>query len=306
MASLETEIGHGNTGLIPWSAFSDVTETVPELAWPNSITTYSAMRTDAQIASLLLAFTLPIRRYGSYIDPNGARDQVVEDVANDLNLPIEGQDPKPTGRRRDRFSHDRHLFHALLMLTYGSMFFETVYRFDESSQRYRLRKLAPRMPGTISEIQVARDGGLEYIRQHPAGQSFGLGGRTNLYGLQSPQIPVDRLVAYVNEQEAGNWFGISYLRSLFKHWLRKDRLLRVDAINAERNGAGVPLAYAPPNATNDQITALANLARSYRAGESAGGALPNGAELRFRGRCLGFQSSSAWPGSSTNSGVAAG
>ncbi|HJQ87418.1 MAG TPA: hypothetical protein VJ820_08160 [Propionibacteriaceae bacterium] len=65
--------------------------------------------------------------------------------------------------------------------------------------------------------------------------------------------------------------------------MRKDRLLRVDAINAERNGAGVPLAYAPPNATKDQITALSNLARSYRAGESAGGALPNGAELRFRG-----------------------
>jgi integrase len=56
-APLEKEIGHGNAGLIPWSAFSDVTETVPELAWPSSIATYSAMRTDAQIASLLLAFT---------------------------------------------------------------------------------------------------------------------------------------------------------------------------------------------------------------------------------------------------------
>jgi hypothetical protein len=88
--SLEKEIGHGNAGLIPWSAFSDVTEPVPELAWPNSISTYSSMRTDAQIASLLLAFTLPIRRYGWCIDPNGARDEVVENTANDLNLPIEG------------------------------------------------------------------------------------------------------------------------------------------------------------------------------------------------------------------------
>jgi hypothetical protein len=53
---------------------------------------------------------------------------------------------------------------------------------------------------------VARDGGLEYIRQHPAGQAFGLGGKTNLYGLQSPQISVDRLVAYVNikKQEIGS------------------------------------------------------------------------------------------------------
>jgi hypothetical protein len=109
-------------GLTPWSAFVDITETVPELAWPNSIHTYSAMRTDAQIASLLLAFTLPIRRYRWYIAPSGAGDEVVEDVANDFNSPIEGQDPKPVSRRRDRFSHDRHLFHALLMLTWGSMF----------------------------------------------------------------------------------------------------------------------------------------------------------------------------------------
>jgi hypothetical protein len=75
-------------GLTPWSAFVDITETVPELAWPNSIHTYSAMRTDAQIASLLLAFTLPIRRYRWYIAPSGAGDEVVEDVANDFNSPI--------------------------------------------------------------------------------------------------------------------------------------------------------------------------------------------------------------------------
>jgi hypothetical protein len=52
--------------------------------------------------------------------PNGARDEVVKDVADDFNLPIEGEDPKPVTHRRDRFSHDRRLFHALLMLSYGS------------------------------------------------------------------------------------------------------------------------------------------------------------------------------------------
>jgi hypothetical protein len=53
------------------------------------------------------------------------------------------------------------------MLTYGHAIFEQVYRFDDAAKRFRLRRLAPRMPGTISEIQVARDGGLEYIRQRP-------------------------------------------------------------------------------------------------------------------------------------------
>ena len=37
---------------------------------------------------LFLAFTLPIRRYRSYIAPSGAGDEVVEDVANDFNSPI--------------------------------------------------------------------------------------------------------------------------------------------------------------------------------------------------------------------------
>jgi hypothetical protein len=163
--------------------------------------------------------------------------------------------------------------------------FEQVYRYDEGDRRFHLRKLAPRMPGSISEIEVARDGGLEYIRQHASGTlTPGSRSGVSLFGsLQSPKIPVTQLVAYVNDQEAGNWLGVSYLRALFKHWLRKDRMLRVDAINNERNGAGVPIGYAPPGASREQIAELGALARSYRAGESAGGALPNGADLRFRG-----------------------
>jgi hypothetical protein len=99
---------------VPWSALCDVEENVPELVGQNAITTYNKMRQDAQIASLLLAFTLPIRRYRWFVDPNGARDQVVDWVAQNLNLPIEGQEDALQGRRRDRFRHDRHLFHTLL------------------------------------------------------------------------------------------------------------------------------------------------------------------------------------------------
>jgi hypothetical protein len=247
--ALDQEIGHGNTGLVPWSALGDVEENVPELIGLNAITTYNKMRQDAQIASLLLAFTLPIRRYRWYVEPNGARDQVVEWVAHNLSLPIAGQEDAPTGRRRDRFSHDRHLFHALLNLPFGHMYFEQVYRFDDDAQLYRLRKLAPRMPGSISEINVARDGGLESIRQFPSGWTDFSRPSLILPSLQQKPIPVTQLVAYINEQEGGNWRGTSWLRALFRHWVRKDRSLRIDAINNERNGAGVPMAYAPPNAT---------------------------------------------------------
>jgi hypothetical protein len=160
-----------------------------------------------------------------------------------------------------------------------------VYRIDERANRFHLRKLATRMPGTISEIEVERDGGLNYIRQDPAGSSL-TGSRTGsglLAGLQSPETPVDRLMAYVNEQEAGNWLGTSRLRALDRHWIRNDRLLRVDAITGERNGSGVPMASAPPGVSGRQTKELDALATSYRAGEAAGGVMPNGADLRFRG-----------------------
>ena len=280
MVAITKEVGHGNISLTPWSAFVDVSEDVPELRWPTSINYYDKMRNDAQIASLLLAYFLPIRRYQWYIDPNGARDEVVELVARDLNLPIEGEDEQPQGRRRDRFSHDRHLFHALLAKVYGSMYFEQVYRYYDGDTRAHLRKLAPRMPATISEISAEKDGGLEYIRQWPPGWSTGA---LTLGDLQSPVIKVDRLVAYVSDQEGGNWYGRSMLRACFRPWLLKDRLLRVDAINHERNGAGVPIAYAPVGASQAQMVELARLAQSYKAGESSGGALPAGADLKFKG-----------------------
>jgi hypothetical protein len=82
MASLENEIGHGNTGLVPWSAFSDITEHVAELAWPTSITTYSRMRTDAQTASLLLGYTLPIRHAVGFdaVEVNASDNRLVEEL----------------------------------------------------------------------------------------------------------------------------------------------------------------------------------------------------------------------------------
>src|SRR6476620_9237814 len=93
------ELGNAASGIPPWNAFYDNTEDVAELAFPASVAVYNKMRTDSQIAALMLAFMLPIFGYRWYVDPNGAADQVVEHVAGDFNLPIEGQDPKPTGRQ---------------------------------------------------------------------------------------------------------------------------------------------------------------------------------------------------------------
>ena len=268
------EKGHGGASLIPWSGLADPIEETPELMWPNNIRIYEQMRrTDSQLAGIYRAVTLPIRRFKWHIIPNGASDRTVEELAEDLGLPIEGDDgPRNRARSRGRFSHDRHLRHALLQLIFGHMFFEQDG--DIVDGRWRLKKLAPRMPSTISKVNVARDGGLVSIEQY----GTGVPGEP-----PSVELKVNRLVAYVNEQEGGNWFGTSILRVAYKHWLIKDRLLRVDAMKHERNGLGVPIIEAPPNASARQVEALDQVAQDYKAGESAGGALPSGARLRLVG-----------------------
>jgi hypothetical protein len=249
-------------------------EYVPEFLWPESNRTVNRMRNDAQIDSLYTACTWPIMRYRWQLNPNGANPVIVQRIAEDLGLPIRGERDTPRSRRKGRFQHREHLRHSLLALLYGHMYFEQYGIM--LNQQWRLRKLSPRMPHTLTEILVANDGGLAGIKQ--------LGSRANGVGILSDSmIPVDRLSAFVWQREGANWYGRSILRPIFGDWVAKDRLMRIDVLRHERNGMGVPTIEANPKATKAQMDAFAELAQSYKVGEASGGALPNGARLRLVG-----------------------
>jgi hypothetical protein len=266
------EIGYASTATsYNWTVEG---ETTPELQWPQSVEVYDAMRrTDSQVKSVLQAVMLPVRATPWRIDPAGARAEVVELVADDMNLPIKGQNPKVLPRTRDRFSWADHLRLALLMLPFGFSFFEQTYRVDDDGLRAHLAKLGQRPARTIMSVDVARDGGLISITQY---------GTINNDGPQRP-IPVDRLVAYVHEREGGNWLGQSILRPAYKNWLLKDRLLRVQAQTVERNGMGVPVYEGQEGASAEDLEVGKSMATSLRAGEAAGAATPFGAKLRLMG-----------------------
>lgn len=270
MSAPTSELGYagGNSGWWDMAA----AETTPELRWPLNIAVYDRMRSqDAQVTSVLRAVTLPVRRTEWRIDPAGARDEVVEHVATDLGLPIHGQPDAAPGRTRDRFSWSEHLRLSMLDLVYGHMFFEQLYRIDGTG-RARLRKLAPRMPRTISAINVADDGGLDSIEQYPApNQPF----------AKQTKIPVSRLVAYVNDREAGQWTGNSLLRPAYKFWVLKDRMLRVQAQTIERNGMGIPDYEAGPR--EKSLEPGQKLMQGLRAGDQAGLSRPNGSKFGLKG-----------------------
>lgn len=258
------EIGYMNSF---WNLLEE--EETPELLWPMSIQVFDRMRRqDAQVGSVLRAVTLPVRRTSWRIDPNGARDEVVQHVADDLNLPIVGAGERKQRRSRDRFSWKEHLQLALLMLAHGHSMFEQQYRIDAPKPGgVHLQKLAWRPPRTISEFQVARDGGLVGIRQWGVDKTIG----------------IDRLVAYVNEREGPNWKGTSLLRTAYKNWLIKDDLLRTDSQTIRRNGMGVPVYTGFPEEGEQDpgFTKGLAVAKSFRAGETAAAAIDNGAQLHL-------------------------
>jgi hypothetical protein len=247
-------------------------EPVPELRWPQSVRVYESMvRSDPQVSSVLRAVTMPIIRTGWRIDPAGARDEVAELIAADLGLPLVGGGGPTARRTRDRFSWAEHLQAALMMLVYGHAYFEQVVR--PEGGKLRLRKLAWRPPRTISRVRVAPDGGLIGVDQFaPAGAD-----RPDVH------LPVTRLVAYVHDRQGGNWLGSSLLRPAWKHWLLKDRLLRIWLQTSDRNGTGMPLYTAPEGASAEDMAAGQAIAQAWRSGESGGAAVAYGAKMQLLG-----------------------
>ncbi|MBM4580987.1 DUF935 family protein, partial [Rhodococcus hoagii] len=196
-----------------------------------------------------------------------------------LGLPIVGREGEQLNLAARRFSWSEHLRMALLALPFGAMYFEQVVEFDPTTRRYRLRKLAPRMPATLSDIHVARDGGLVGVEQRPPAATWTI--RASDAGRIV--IPVDRLVAYVHEREGSNWGGESILRAAYKNWMLKDRLLKLEALTIERNGMGVPVYTNPENASPTDIEKGRQMANSYRAGDAAGASLPYDSKFALMG-----------------------
>jgi len=273
------------TGVLPWSQFMDDAEKSPDLQWPRSLEWYDQMRNDAQCQGLYLGATAALMRYGWYIDPNECDPFYTDLLAADLNLVVGADaarqalaDGSKSARLRSqgRFGWYRHLQTCLRAMIYGHYYFEQTGTITNEgpngSQVWRLKKLGPRHPRTITQIRVAPDGGLVSIVQ-----GFGSGGKP------PPEITVDRLVAYIWDQEPGNWVGRSMYRPMYRDWLVKDRLVRVDAIRHERNGVGMPIIEAPPGASPADIEALDEMAQEYKAGERGGGAVPNQTKLRLVG-----------------------
>lgn len=234
-----------------------------ELAFPQNVAVFDKMRADAQVGSVLNAIQLTVLSAQWDLYTEGVDENVVKLVRTEIGLPEPGS--AMSGRqRRQGISWKAHLEDVLTMVWAGFMPFEQVYeiapaRPDQAdiglSEIIHLRKLAPRLPRSIEEIIVEKDGGLKAVIQAPVGDG------------KSIKIPVENLVMYTHQKEGADWYGRSILRGAYKHWLIADTLVRLDAQAGERLSMGIPVVTYSQNGDSDTAEEISN---KLRAGECSG------------------------------------
>lgn len=205
----------GATGTEVFSGLLSQTDYNAALQPPASYDIYDRMRNDGQVRAALTVIKLPILNADWKIEP---ASEDPEDIAiaafieNDL-------------MRGMSISWTDYLRQVLLMLEYGSMAFEKCWEIRDGL--VHLRKLAPRLPRSITQWKTDSAGGLAGIEQSSA-PSF-----------TPVPIPVEKLLVFVNDLEGSNFRGVSVLRSAYKHHYYKDNLYRVQAIAIEKRAMGV-------------------------------------------------------------------
>lgn len=254
------------------SVVYDAMEHIPDLQWPGSVPLYGQMARDPQIAAILASYTLQLRHAAWQVDATGCRPEVARLVADDLGLPVAGDDGPGAARTRG-VSWQQHLRAALSMLTFGHSCFELLA--DATSGTARLVALSERMQHTLSDIKADEETG-DLIGVSQTGVSAGRSG---------PQITADRLLFYSRDRRGVTWQGESLLRPAYPYALIKREMLRVHASANRRWGLGVPVMEALPGTapTSEQMREAMAFAAAARAGDQSGGASPPGFAMRILG-----------------------
>lgn len=247
------EIGDSGTVILAGQIFNPDYNT--DLVGDRGIDAYDQMRLgDATVKAALRACKLPILSAKMRINP-------ASDSAEDAAI-AEFVETELRGMNR---TFEDTLREALTYLDYGRYLFEIVYRLNPDG-RIGLQKLSPRLPKTV------------YAWETTNGQP---GIQQLLPNGSKVDIPIERLVIFVNDKEGDNWEGFSLLRSAYKHWKMKDALEKIDAMAHERQGLGIPFAKSSSTPQKTDKDEMIERIKALRANENDGIYIPMGWEVGF-------------------------
>lgn len=224
-------------------------------------------RSDSTVRSTLRAMKTPILNARWFIQPASPspQDKKIADFVL-WNL-TEGMS----------ISWGQIVWESLLMLDYGYYMFEKVFTNTHPDMPNKIcwQKFAPRHPMDVVEWKWDSNGGPESVDIY--NPQVAQGGVSN----QTVNIPIKKLAVVTFDKEAGDMTGISLLRSAYKPWYYKTQLEKIDAIQKERHGIGVPLITLPVGYNDNDKTIAEAIGRNLRTNERAHVIMPPGWTIEF-------------------------
>lgn len=254
--------------------------------WTGSkrIETVKSMLNHFQIAACRAAIALPAHRYVIELAPQDCERVAAGLIANDLDVPLLGQDEERTGRRARRFSERKHRDRAFGALDYGYAIFEHAGYYapgiiNVGEKDWRLRALPPVPQRTIEDQswEITKQGELLRVVQ---------------YGSSPPvKLDVDKLCVFTWGGEPGDFRGRSIWRSCTGAWLSHDRTMRVMQMSDERTGMGIPVGAVSTHAAAGAKAAMERLLAGMAAGHDTNLVLETDEDIRRQIMLMGVTGS---------------
>lgn len=245
---------HGASGTENYGGIIRQEDYNPLLDGEEAVKEYEKMRrSDAQVKATLQVIKLPLRSASWKAIPPEDADDHDRAVADFVNANLFDDDGLDTG-------WDYVLRHILLQLEFGFSVLEKIWTVDDAGF-FRLKRLAPRLPKTVREWHVDEFGQLKVVRQWAPKNGY--------WGYLD--IPAKYCCVFVHEREGDNYFGISMLRSAYKHWFYKEQCYRIDGVRLDRFGVGIPVGTIVEggSVSKDELDAVEKILKGLRSNERA-------------------------------------
>lgn len=234
----------GTTGLKRTSGVV-VEEFLPALRGERGARIYREMSdNDPVIGSFLYAIEKIVTRIEWHFEPfrddSGDGDSTPEDVENATFFESCLNDMSE--------SWDSTLAQILSMIPFGWSWHEIVYKRrggpDQKNPSKRSkyddgkigwRKWSPRAQDTLYQWEFAEDGGVVAMLQNDPYTGSGV-----------IPIPIEKSLLFRTTSAKNNPEGRSLLRNAYRAWWYKKRIEEIEAVGVERDLAGLPVAWVPP------------------------------------------------------------
>jgi hypothetical protein len=236
-------VGLREQGGIIWQDF------LPELQGDRAYRVYEEMRrNDPVVGAILFGIDMALRAVDWRALPVRDEDRPAAELINQ-------------SMRGMSHSWADFISEVLTFIAFGFSLFELVYRRREDG-RFVWRKFAFRAQDTISRWDFDSEGGIQGCWQIAPPD------------YKEIYLPIRKLLLFRTRHERNNPTGYSILRNAYRPWWYKKNLEAIEAIGAERDLAGLPIAELPYGATEQDKSDAQDLVERVHLNEQSGVVLP--------------------------------